>query len=163
MAYFFNANEVANVAIEIEKKGREFYLQAAQKVASTQVRDVFMYLADEEAKHEKYFRSMLTRLGKVSMPAWATQDEYMQYLSALIDSHMLFNDLAQRYLAQAVDEQEVIRMAMSFEKDTMLFFIEMKELVPDSEKYAVQQCYEEERRHLRELSKISAQLNAEKS
>lgn len=161
MAHFFSASEIANIAIEIEKKGREFYLQAAQNVTSPRVREVFLYLAEEEGKHETFFRSMLARLGKVGIPAWATQEEYTQYLNALIESHMLFNDLAQQYMAQAGDEMEVVRMAMNFEKDTMLFFIEMKELVPDSEKHAVQQCYEEERRHLKELSKVSAQLGAE--
>jgi len=161
MAHFFSASEIANIAIEIEKKGREFYLQAAQNVTSPRVGEVFRYLADEEAKHEEFFRSMLARLGKVGLPAWATQDEYMHYLAALIESHMLFNDLARQYMIQAGGEMEVIRMAMNFEKDTMLFFLEMKELVPDSEKHAVQQCYEEERRHLKELSMVSARLGAE--
>lgn len=161
MAYFFRANEIANVAIEIEKKGREFYLLAAQKAESSDVKDMFEFLANEETKHEEIFKSMLARLGKVEMPAWATREEYMQYLEALIESHMLFTELGQEYMARAQNEKEVIRMAMSFEKDTMLFFIEMKELVPNSEKYAVQQCYEEERKHLRQLSEMNARLGAE--
>ena len=163
MAHFFRANEIANIAIEIEMKGREFYLQAAQMAKTPKVKDIFMFLSEEEAKHEETFRSMLSRLGKVEMPAWATQDEYMQYLEALIESHMLFSALGQKYMAQADSEKDVIKMAMSFEKDTMLFFTEMKELVPISEKHAVQLCYDEERKHLRQLSNMNAQLGAEES
>lgn len=158
MAHFFRANEIANVAIEIEKKGREFYMLAAQKAKSSEIRDIFTHLADEETKHEEVFRSMLDRLGRVEMPAWATQEEYMQYLEALIESHMLFGDLGRKFMERADSEADVLKMAMSFEKDTMLFFMEMMELVPASEKYVVQQCYEEERRHLRELSRMSAKM-----
>jgi len=42
-------------------------------------------------------------------------------------------------------------MAMSFEKDTLLFFTEMETLVPQKEKAAVRQCIKEERLHLRRL------------
>lgn len=161
MAHFFRANEIANVAVEIEKRGREFYLQAAQMAVTAKVKDIFTFLSEEEAKHEETFQGMLSRLGKVEMPAWATQDEYMQYLEALIESHMLFSALGQKYMAQADSEKDVIKMAMSFEKDTMLFFTEMKELVPYSERYAVQQCYDEERKHLLQLSSMNAQLSTD--
>lgn len=158
MAHFFRANEIANVAIEIEKKGREFYMLAAQKAKSSEIKDIFTYLADEETKHEQVFRSMLDRLGDVEMPAWASHEEYMQYLEALIESHMLFGELGRKFMERADSEMDVLKMAMSFEKDTMLFFMEMMELVPASEKYVVQQCYEEERKHLRDLSKMSAKM-----
>ncbi|BDQ35594.1 ferritin-like domain-containing protein [Pseudodesulfovibrio portus] len=161
MAHFFHANEIANIAIKIERRGREFYLQAVDRAETPRVKEMFKHLAEEEAKHEGIFRSMLARLGKVGVPPWATQDEYMQYIEALIESHMLFNSLGQKFLERAESEKEVIEAAMGFEKDTMLFFLEMEELVPSSEKYAVHQCYEEERKHLRELSRASAQLEAD--
>ncbi len=161
MAHYFHANEIANVAVEIERKGQEFYLQAARKATTSKVREMFEFLAEEETRHEGIFRSMLARLGKVGVPPWATREEYMQYIEALIESHLLFNSLGRRYLEQARDELEVIDMAMGFEKDTMLFFLEMKELVPNSEKYAVEQCYEEERTHLRQLAKERSRLRGE--
>lgn len=163
MAHFFRASEVANIAIEIEKKGRDFYLMAAERAETPKIKEIFTYLADEESKHEQTFQSMLSRLGKVEMPAWATQDEYMQYLEALIESHMLFNALGQRFIDMAKNEEEAISMAIGFEKDTMLFFMEMKDLVPNSEKYSVQQCYDEERKHLRQLSKMKAELKADQA
>lgn len=158
MAHFFHANEIANIAIEIERKGREFYMQAADRANTPRVKEAFLHLAEEEAKHEGVFRSMLARLGKVGVPSWATQEEYMQYIEALIESHLLFSDQGQRYLERAESEKEVIQAAMGFEKDTMLFFLEMEELVPNAERHAVHQCYEEERKHLRELSRVGMQL-----
>lgn len=157
MAHFFHANEVAKFAVEIEKRGREFYLRAAKAAKTPTVKELFVYLADEESRHEDIFTALLERLGTVELPAWSTKEEYTDYLEALIDSHMLFNGLAEKHMTEADDERDVIRMAMSFEKDTMLFFSEMKGLVPESERDAVQSCYEEERTHLR---KLKTMLNA---
>jgi len=153
MAHFFHANEIAKVAVEIERKGRQFYLRAAEAAKSEEIKDLFRYLAEEETKHEEIFSALLDRLGKVELPAWSNEEEYSTYLNALIDSHALFSGgLAEKYMADAADEDTAIRMAMSFEKDTLLFFLEMKELVPDSEKEAVQSCADEERNHLRILT-----------
>ena len=43
--------------------------------------------------------------------------------------------------------------AMQFEKDTLIFFLELEKMVPDSEKHYVRECAEEERSHLRMLLK----------
>ncbi|MCL2107683.1 MAG: hypothetical protein FWH26_11605, partial [Oscillospiraceae bacterium] len=55
-------------------------------------------------------------------------------------------------------EQRIIasprHAAMQFEKDTLLYFIEMENLVPDSEKLHVRALADEERRHLKLLSRI---------
>lgn len=115
-------------------------------------RELFNYLAEEESKHEAIFQGLMERLGTFELPAWSTKDEYAQYLDALIDSHALFSGgLAEKYMADAEDEETAIRMAMSFEKDTILFFTEMETLVPESEKAAVRQCIDEERLHIRRL------------
>lgn len=152
MAHFFHANEIAKVAVEIEKKGRGFYLRAADAAKTEETKELFRYLAGEESKHEEIFAGLLERLGSVELPAWSSEDEYSSYLDALIESHALFSGgLAEKYMADAEDEDTAIRMAMSFEKDTLLFFLEMKNLVPESEKDAVQQCADEERKHLRIL------------
>jgi rubrerythrin len=152
MANFFHANEIAKAAVEIERKGYAFYRKVAELAQNDETRQLFEYLAGEEHKHEAIFQSLYDRLGEIELPAWSTQDEYGEYLDALITSHALFTSgLAEKYMSQAQDEDTAIRMAMAFEKDTILFFMEMRELTPDSEKAAVQQCIDEERLHLRRL------------
>lgn len=152
MAEFFKAAEIAEAAVRIEQQGQAFYKDAAASAKSRDAREFFLYFAGEEARHEQIFRDLQTRMGGYDLPAWSTDDEYRQYLQALIDSHVIFSlDLKQR-LAAARDETEAIRLAMGFEKDTILFFMEMRELVPDAEKRFIQQCMDEERSHLRKLS-----------
>ncbi|QJB57429.1 ferritin family protein [Pseudodesulfovibrio sp. zrk46] len=158
MAFFFHANEIAKSAVEIERKGRAFYLRLAESAQSEKSRELFEYLAAEEAKHEEIFASLQTKLGDIELPAWATQHEYMTYIQGIIESHTLFtDDVVDKQMAVLKDEKEAIRMAIGFEKDTMLFFTEMKELVPQSDRDAVKKCIDEERLH---LSRLQTMLKA---
>lgn len=152
MARFFTAGEVAIAAIEIERRGQDFYLRVAAKASNLETRDFFKFFAGEEAKHQQLFEDLATRLGPVELPAWSTNEEYAEYLAALLDSHALFSgEYAEKLMAEAENESAAVRMAMSFEKDTILFFNEMRELVPDAEKGFIQHCIDEERSHLRQL------------
>jgi len=149
---FFKANEVAQAAVEIERKGQAFYRNVANAATAQAARDLFTFMAGEEAKHEAVFQALKNRLGEIEMPAYSNADEYQEYLEALIDSHALFHGgIAERLASEASDMVTAVNIALSFEKDTLLFFLEMKELVPDTEKPLVQQCIEEERSHMRML------------
>jgi rubrerythrin len=152
MATFFTAGEVARAAVEIERRGQSFYKRIAEQAQNDEARKFFAYFAGEEAKHEQLFEELADRLGPVELPAWSTVEEYAQYLGALLDSHALFDGgVAEYRMANADDLQTAVRMAMSFEKDTILFFTEMRDLVPETERPFVQECIEEERTHLRQL------------
>lgn len=152
MAEFFKAAEIAEAAIRIEQQGQAFYRSAAESARHPDARDFFLYFAGEEARHEQVFRDLQSRMGDYDLPAWSDDDEYGRYLQALIDSHSIFSPGLQQRLAVAADETEAVRLAMGFEKDTILFFMEMRELVPETEKRFIRQCIDEERSHLRMLA-----------
>jgi len=159
MASFFRANEIAKTAVEIEKKGRAFYLRLEENAQTPETRELFHYLAVEESKHEVLFQALQDRLGDIELPAWATTEELGRYIQGLIESHALFSDQEVAKRVDALDdEKEAIRMAMTFEKDSLLFFTEMEALVPDTEKAAVRECIQEERVHLARLQAMYSQL-----
>lgn len=153
MATFFSAADVAEAAINIEKMGQVFYTKAAENAANDDARSFFEGFVVEEQKHQKIFEDLQQRLGGVELPAWSSAEEYMEYLKALVENHGIFtSELSEKEMAASKDLSEAIRKAMSFEKDSILFFMEMKELVPDSEKGLIQECIDEERSHLRMLA-----------
>ena len=152
MAGIFKANEVVTAAVEVEKKGEAFYRRLAGDAKNSQVREGFEHLAGEEVKHRKIFQSILDRLGPIELPPWSREEEYNEYLNALIDTHFLFaGDWSKELLSRISSEKEAIMLAMTFEKESILFFTEMKGLVPEGEKSIVVQCIDEERGHLRQL------------
>ncbi|BFR48585.1 ferritin family protein [Nitratidesulfovibrio sp. HK-II] len=159
MAEFFNAADVTAAAIRIEQRGQDVYRQAVAMAIKPEVKALFEHLAAEEAKHEATFRAMADRIGPVELPAWSIAAEYVEYLHALLDSHALFTQTGTltSLKGAADDHAAALRMAIQFEKDTLLFFTEMRDLVPASEKATVDACIAEERAHLRALTAMLAQ------
>ena len=117
MANYLNAADVISTAVEIETRGHEFYKQAAEQAQQPQDKEFFLFMAQEENKHKALFSDMLKRVGGTTIPAGATDDEYIDYVRNLIDSHCLFMDDQQAALAT-----NPFKQAIQFEKDTILFF-----------------------------------------
>ncbi|MGI6655613.1 MAG: ferritin-like domain-containing protein [Desulfobulbus sp.] len=155
MAGIFKATDILLAAQEIETRGEIFYQRLADTVSSKEVKETFIFLGNEERKHREIFRALYERLGQVELPAWAEEDEYAAYLKYLIDSHTLFRlgdvDSLRQYMGT---REEALQTAIGFEKDTILFFSEMREFVPEGERKHVQDCIEEERSHLRMLAAL---------
>ena len=144
MASFVNAADAVAAAIEIERRGHGFYKRVEEKAQSPDDREFFAFMAGEELRHEKIFEAMLERIGGLPLPAGSTDEEYQQYVKGLLDSHTLFvPGLEERALQAPMHE------AIQFEKDTLLFFMELENMVPDSEKAHVRRCADEERKHIR--------------
>lgn len=153
MASFISACDVAKAALEIERRGEVFYLTAAQNALDTDAKSLFTTLAAEEAEHAKLFVGLAERLDKLGtsceLPAWSNAEEYRSYLSALLDSHCLFMEADT--VAEGLAWREALRMAIHFEKDTLLFFQEMRSLVPQSEVAFVERLINEEKHHMQTL------------
>lgn len=146
MASFVNAADAAAAAVEIERRGYAFYKSVEEKAAHPDDKEFFAFMAQEEHRHEGIFASMLKRLGGVPLPAGSDDEEYLAYVQGLLDSHTLFMPDQQK---RALDAP--LYQAMQFEKDTLIFFLELEKMVPDSEKKYVRECADEERSHLKML------------
>ena len=146
MASFVNTADAIAAAVEIERRGHSFYNSIEEKAASPDDKQFFAFMAQEEQRHEKVFAAMLERIGGLPLPAGSTDEEYLLYVRGLLDSHTLFvPGLQERALAAPVYE------AVQFEKDTLLFFMELERMVPDAERASVRDCADEERKHIRML------------
>lgn len=155
MAGIFKVNEVVSIAVEIEKKGEAFYREMASKAQDPKVKEALLFLAGEEVKHQNIFSQMLSRMEAVEPPPGSTEGDFWAYVNDLVDSHFLFDaPAAKRILSSISSDKEVLHLAMGFEKESILFFTEMKALVPAEEAKAVDACIGEERRHLRKLAEL---------
>ncbi|MDR2488865.1 MAG: ferritin family protein [Desulfovibrio sp.] len=149
MASFINAADAIAAAVEIERRGHAFYTSVRDKAEKPKDKEFFAFMAEEEKRHEAIFLDMFKRTGGLRVPEGSSQQEYLDYLTVLLTHHSLFvPGLESRIL------ETPLHAAMQFEKDTLLFFIELEEMVPAAEKNVVRACADEERRHLRMLGTI---------
>jgi rubrerythrin len=152
MAGIFKVNEVVSAAVEMERKGEQFYLHLASLQENRDIQKDLEYLAKEEVRHREIFQSILDRLGQIEIPAGSDESEYWNYMNALIDSYFLFQKvISERPSSWITRREDAIHVAIGFEKDSILFFTEMMGLVPEREKSIVDSCIQEEKGHLIKL------------
>lgn len=55
MIYDFNADDVFEMAVQLERNGDQFYREAAQNTDNPEYKKLLVGLADMEVQHEKTF------------------------------------------------------------------------------------------------------------
>ena len=160
MSENFSIQEVIEIAIEIEKNGAAFYGALAKSADTERLRELYIYLSQEEKQHIIRFQEILASVGgyQISEAYYATQ--YMGYMKALADERVFKSDVSATEAADdARSPREAIGIAIGFEKESILFLKEMWELASESDREAIQKLLDEEREHLRRLSAMKAQIS----
>ena len=154
------AAEALKWALEIEKNGEAFYNEVAAKSAAIlddEVKALFEDLAAQERGHYRAFQRMLEEVKPDPDLSTVEYDEYQTYLQvALADALFAGPDKGLTLAKQAQDRETALRAAMGFEKDTLLFFYDLREMVSQAERVAISDMILEEKAHLRRLAKMQS-------
>ncbi|MCK5099396.1 MAG: ferritin family protein [Desulfobacteraceae bacterium] len=147
----FNANDIFEMAIKIEQNGAKFYRNAAEKIDDKENKQFLLELATMEDGHEATFASMQKELkGEETAPtSFDPEDENALYLKALADARVFA-----KKEEPANDFKSILYSAVQAEKDSIVFYLGMKELVPaKSGKSKIDYIIKEEMSHIRLLTK----------
>lgn len=150
----FNADEVFEMAEQIERNGAKFYRAAAKKFP--EVRQILSDLAAMEDEHENTFAAMRAELSgkEVEPPVFDPNGQAQMYLRVMADEHV-FNIKADpvEQLAGQETPEDVFKMAIGLEKDSIAFYVGLKESVsPRAGKDKIQAIIKEEIGHIAILS-----------
>jgi rubrerythrin len=151
MAYDFTAKEIFEMAKQIERNGVAFYQKAAKSVSDASEKDMLLELARMEEDHEATFVKMEAQLKEQeTVPTvFDPEDEAVQYLKSLADTRVFFEkeiDLSSM--------KSILKAAITAEKDSIVFYLGMKELVPEKlGKDRIDGIIKEEMSHIRLLGK----------
>jgi len=151
MGAFFDVREVLEFAVFIEQNGFQFYSGAVKKLSDPKIVNLFNYLAGEETKHEELFKKMAQGAGDF-IPRETYTGEYQEYMKELCKSHSLANREAIKGKVDGIKTlDEAVDMALSFEKDSIVFFTEIKEITGFDGDGVVQKVINEELSHIRKI------------
>ena len=160
MSILFSGSELINIAIGIERRGITFYDIMTRSTKNAIAREVFKYLGDMEREHIRTFQDMLAEADKYQLPETPT-GEYTAYLQALVDTAVFTDDLVTSEMATKVSSDiEAMELAIGAEKDSILFYYEMKDIMPQRAQPTVNKIVAEEKSHLRQLSELKKKLAA---
>jgi rubrerythrin len=150
----FTDRDLVAMAIQLEEHGQAFYSRAADKVADTRCKDLLRRLARDEATHRELFERMLSSLGGVQVPQ-SCDGEDQSYVRAHLESQVFSRARMDQLLGQAtVLERDALQLGVDSEKDSILFYSEMKSFVSTSDHPVVDRIIAEEREHFSALVEL---------
>lgn len=162
MPVTFNADEILEIAVTIEQNGQAFYGRAAEIVKDEEVKKLLLDLVAWEASHEKVFKEMRDRLAteKPGLTRFDPDGESAKYLQAIADGKIFNMKAMADELSDMTDNPlDILHTALSREKDSVIFFLAVKDMVPAAlGRSRIHEIVEEEMSHIRYISDKIAEL-----
>jgi len=156
MSFDFNADEVFEIAEQIERNGAKFYRITAKNIEDENKKKLLFHLAEMEDEHELTFKNMRERLSEdeKTMTQFDPDDETSGYLRALADTRVFYEKEV-----DTLSFEEILKNAIAAEKDSIIFYLGMKDVVPAHlGKQKLESIIKEEMEHISLLSKELLEL-----
>ncbi|MFP4053900.1 MAG: ferritin-like domain-containing protein [Phycisphaerae bacterium] len=151
----FDSLDVLQIATQLEDAGREFYENLAAHAGVEIIAGLCRTLAEEERRHQTIFQATRNRLSLQSEERLWEPHEYA-YLNSLVQT-MVLTDLRGSLEAVAGgDVRRLLDLAIQFEKDSILFYAELHEVVGDEHVPAISAIIREEKSHVQSLAEARA-------
>lgn len=146
MKLYYSQEEALQLAVRIEDRGADFYRAAAAGSQDPETAALFIKLAEYEVEHGKYFLSLLDAKFPDFEPSQLAGE-----LFALADAAVFPEKPEDVPAAPAA----ALRLAIGFEKDSVLFYLGLKEAVNDpAGSEGVGRIIREEMSHISALSAL---------
>lgn len=156
MLFCFNASEVFRIAVEIKENCMTFYEKAQRVIKDPEVKKLFEDLVREEMEHKTKIESLK---GKLPGGAWTPtvsdpEHELDLYIKMMADQHMFSSaEELDTQLADVKDSKDALKLALQFEKDSVIFFLGMQEATCEGkDRDLITLLIKEEQDHVRRLS-----------
>jgi len=157
MAIAFNADEIFEMAQRIETNGAAFYRKAAGMFPGKPAEKLLQDLAAMEDAHYEVFKEMRSHLGnnEAKSTTYDPEGQAALYLQAFADGHIFDTQTAPAdRLTGAETLADILQTAIGLEKDSVVFYTGLRQLVPAKlGKDRINAIIEEEMRHITTLNR----------
>jgi rubrerythrin len=155
MSISFNADEIYEMAEEIERNGAVFYRQTAAKCKDKETKRMLLNMADMEDGHLKTFQQMRTQLSasEKAGTVFDPDNEAVLYLQAMAEARGWEGRKSPaEQLTGNESMKEILEIALNSEKESVVFYFGLKSFVSEKAgKDKVEQIILEELSHVRTL------------
>jgi rubrerythrin len=150
------------MAVTIEKNGEAFYNKAAANTKDKEAKQQFLSLAAMEVAHAGFFNELKTNLAakEKEQNTYDPYNEGVLYLNAFAGGYVFKKDKNPAdELTGNESVEDILSMAIGLEKDSIVFYLGIKDMVPESlGKDKIQNIIKEEMSHIRLLSEQMRKL-----
>ena len=151
MSLQFSPDEVLELARRLEQQAASFYRDAAMTCSNPEAKELFLDLADMEMRHEQVFDALRDDAHRDPdhWPRQAGKAHWQAVADIMLGK--LQGDLGKRFDGKC-SYHAILHEAMDFEKDTLVFFVAMKEMLrPGTPQESIDGIIRDEMGHLIEL------------
>ena len=163
MAITFNADEVFEMAEEIERQGAKFYSEASKKAQDDKTKNFFLELSAMEAGHLKIFSDMRKELGEAEKAetTYDPENEAAMYLKTMADAKGWEGKISPtQKLTGNESMKEIVEIALNSEKESVVFYYGLKAMVPEKAgRDKIEEIIMEELSHIRTLLEYLKDMN----
>lgn len=156
----FRAAEMVEIAVQLEQNGQAFYQEAANRAEDPETKRLLEFLTQEERRHEVAFRQMLPE-EKEHRPAEQYPGEKSAYIQALLEERLLPTEEIVAKVVTLGSEAAVLDFALGFEKDTVLFYYEMRHMMGQAQKPIMDDILAQEKLHVERLQRLCRRCKLE--
>jgi rubrerythrin len=155
----FNAVEVLEMARDLEIRGCNFYTSQVNKTKREDLKELFLKLAEDEKDHYQRFVELAQGVREETKKEaeYVYDPEVSAYLEGLVE----FSIFPREDEAEIASLKEVFKVAISAEKDSILFYKEILEHNQGETAAVLKKLIEEEKKHLLDLLRYSLEFKKE--
>lgn len=148
MSKLFYLSEIINFAIEKEKESAALYEKLANIVSDQKIKELFESMLQDEKEHANFYAQLLNDAPKEQTAGVKEDSEYEAYMQALITASRSTSPVNTIDLK---DINTILNYAADREKDSILFYVGLKNHVPTSSHNKIEIIIQEEAKHLTKL------------
>ncbi len=150
-----NKISLLDIALGVERRGVAFYDTVARSTDNPDTAHAFKHLADMERDHVQLFEKMLTE--PFELP------EYSDYLKNLVENSVFSSDkISSQFALDADTPEKAIELGVIAEKDSILLYYELRDVLPAASHWQIERIIGEEKRHLNELADLKKKIEGER-
>jgi len=156
MVMTFTADEIYEIAEQIERNAAEFYRESAERCPNQDIKNMLLDMSEAESDHLRTFQNMREKLTEeAGLSIFDPFGRSAEYLQAIADARSWEGRInPTQALTGNETAKEIIQIAMESEKEMIVFYVGLKDLVYfKAGKDKVEEIIIEELRHISALLK----------
>lgn len=144
-------------AIDSEQLSEQFYRLVANRLKVPQMQILFAEFAEQEELHRRTFEKL--RPADLVLPPETELQDNLRLLHEYFRETLFNPHLLGEKLRRLSDPESAYNLAVSVELDSMIFYGELKPLMPPGERPVVEEIINQERSHFQRLLRIKQARN----
>ncbi len=150
----FTAREILDLAIQLEENGEAVYRKAAGHTSNPDISELLLWMAEEEVKHTRWFTELKQDIEARSINPFMEEMSRKVFGGLLGDKSFSHREVD---FSKVNRTQDLIRLFIEFEKDTVLFYETLIPFIEDNNTlHFVTKIIAEENNHIQKLHELLA-------